>query len=256
MFLLLGVNSLLDNKKGWTYAFFALAVGCRPFSAVYIIAAFLYFAYKDRQSGFWNIVKSNMIAAIPLIIIAIIYMSYNFARFGNPLEFGHNYLPEFTTSEKGQFSFAYFLDNLKDLLRFGISFDEKMHLTFDQPFCFLIANPIILVAIYREIKEFFQTKIFCIPRLIFILSIVLNLMFICLHRTLGAWQFGARYTCDLVAVSFLTLFLTSKGADEEAKSLVTEGKTVDKVAFDRFEITMIAFGVILNVFGATIMWVY
>ena len=34
-------------------------------------------------------------------------MGYNLARFGNPLEFGHNYLPEFTRAADGQFSFAY-----------------------------------------------------------------------------------------------------------------------------------------------------
>ena len=40
-------------------------------------------------------------------LLAISYMALNDARFGNPFEFGHNYLPEFQRAEKGQFSLEY-----------------------------------------------------------------------------------------------------------------------------------------------------
>ena len=44
-------------------------------------------------------------------------MALNAARFGNPMEFGHNYLPEFVRAEKGQFSLSYAMGHLKQLLR-------------------------------------------------------------------------------------------------------------------------------------------
>ena len=47
-----------------------------------------------------------------MAVIALSYMILNFARFGNITEFGHNYLPEFTRSELGQFNIGYMAENL------------------------------------------------------------------------------------------------------------------------------------------------
>lgn len=50
-----------------------------------------------------------------MAVIALSYMILNFARFGNITEFGHNYLPEFTRSELGQFNIGYMAENLKNM---------------------------------------------------------------------------------------------------------------------------------------------
>ena len=47
-------------------------------------------------------------------------MILNYARFGSIFEFGHNYLPEFTEAENGQFSLQYALDNLPSLFKLPI----------------------------------------------------------------------------------------------------------------------------------------
>ncbi len=254
--MMLGINALLDDKRGWTYTFFALAVGCRPFSALYIIAAFIYFVLKDRNNGmnFGKMVKNNFLPLIPMMIIAIIYMSYNYARFRNPIEFGHNYLPEFTKTNTVKFSFRYVMDNLRGYLNPGIKFDDKLHVSFDQPFNFLIANPILFVGLYHAIKEDVKNKKICATRLIFIASVLVNFLLLCMHKTLGAWQFGARYTCDLIPIMFLTLFFVRKHSEENGEGLVLKGEKIERISLDKFELSMIAFGIILNVFGAVIMW--
>jgi len=40
-------------------------------------------------------------------------------------------------------------------------------------------------------------------------GILLGLVCLCMHRTLGGWQFGARYTCDLLP--FALLYIADKG---------------------------------------------
>ena len=69
--------------------------------------------------------------------MAAAYGAYNHVRFGNPFEFGHNYLPEFSFQGGIQFSFNHIAKNCKtfilsmpftkngenwELRRFGFSF--------------------------------------------------------------------------------------------------------------------------------------
>ncbi len=251
---MLGVNALLDNKKGLTYSFFALAVGCRPFSAIYLIVAFLYFILKEKKQNLEvkKMIKGNLLPIIPVIIIATIYMVYNYVRFRNPFEFGHNYLPEFSTEGGIQFSFSHFPENIKSILNLGIRFDDKLHINFNQPFNFLIANPIIIVAIYHAIKNIAKTHKISLTRLIFLSGGVAIILLTLLHRTLGGWQFGARYTCDIIPMMFLSLFFTR--TNENDKAIISDGEKIECISLDRFEIAVITFGIILNVFGAVIMW--
>lgn len=86
---------------------YALAVGCRPFNAVagLAVAALLW-----HRRVPWKKWIPGVCAGL---CIGLCYGLYNLARFGSFFEFGHNYLPEFTRSEHGQFSLAYFWDNAK-----------------------------------------------------------------------------------------------------------------------------------------------
>ena len=89
---------------------YALAVGCRPFNAVagLAVAALLW-----HRRVPWKKWIPGVCAGL---CIGLSYGLYNLARFGSFFEFGHNYLPEFTRSEHGQFSLAYFWDNAKLVL--------------------------------------------------------------------------------------------------------------------------------------------
>lgn len=88
-------------------------------------------------------------------------MLYNYARFGNVMEFGHNYLPEFTGSEKGQFSLSYILPNLYNLLLRPVTL--KAGLTLEYPlfdgFMFYIANPMFLIWFAAVVKDVCEKKL-------------------------------------------------------------------------------------------------
>ena len=239
LFCILAIDSFLKKKKTLVFFFLSLAVGCRPFSAIYMVMFFIYYIITDENKTFIKKILNIIKPLIPAIIVALCYMTYNFIRFDDILEFGHNYLPEFLEAEHGQFSLYYLLPNLKKLFFNIIHIHNNLNMSIDMPFCFLIANPVIIVYLYRSIRNIIKTKKIDILRLLIIISVFINIIMICMHRTLGAWQFGARYTCDILPFVFLGLLLLNKN---------------NKINLDKFEIICMIFGIILNIFGAIIMY--
>lgn len=236
---LLAIDAFLKNKKILVYLYLSLAVGCRPFSAIYIIMFFIYYLYTDKND---NKIIKNIISIIPVLIVGIIYMWYNYIRFENIFEFGHNYLPEFVNSKYGQFNLVYLLPNLRDFLFNKIHIDNKLNLHFDMPFSLLIANPIIMLYLYRTIKNIIKTKKIDMFKLIIFIFMLFNIILICMHKTLGGWQFGARYSCDILPFVFLGLILCKNKKENQIINL------------DKFEVMCIIFGIIINIFGTILMY--
>lgn len=236
---LLAIKAFLNNKKMFVYLCLGLAVGCRPFSALYMIMFFIYYLVKEKDTKVTKRIINNIKPVIPTIFIAGLYMWYNYIRFDNILEFGHNYLPEFINSQYGQFNSHYLLPNLKALFFNFVHIDNKLHITFDWPFSFFIANPAILLFYYRCFKNVFKIKKVDRLRVMIFASTLINIIFICMHDTLGAVQFGARYACDILPFIFLGIIWYKNSK-----------KKLIPIKLDRFEIFLIIFGIILNIFGA------
>ncbi len=260
----MAVDFLLKDKRIPMYTCLALAVGCRPFSAIYIVAAFIFCSIKDRNNNAKQFIKDNLIPIIPVLIIAIIYCVYNYVRFDNPLEFGHNYLPEFMEAQNGQFNIKYLTENLKQLF-FNPMFTDWDIEKINMPFCFLIANPFFIVCLYKAIKDIIKNHKISITRLLFFIGIVLNIVFLCIHKTLGGWQFGARYTCDFLAIAFLCMVISIKKQSKKDRDNVSiDDKTEDEnllpnetlapVTLNIFEYACLIFGIILNIYGITVLW--
>ena len=137
-------------------------------------------------------------------------MVLNFARFHNPLEFGHNYLTEFTEAENGQFSFAYMGENIKNLFRM-----PEMSLKgtweyqdFNGTNIFLI-SPIFISYVIYTIYALKSRKSERILTFIILGMIITELLCITAHRTMGGWQFGNRYTNDVLPLVFLGIVSVS-----------------------------------------------
>ena len=137
---LLAIYAFLNNKKVLVYFFLGLAVGCRPFSIIYLLMFFLYYVFNDKEKSLGKRLINNILPLIPTIMVGMVYMWYNYIRFDNIFEFGHNYLPEFMESEYGQFNIHYLLSNLKDLFFGKISINNKLNITFAMPFSCFIAK--------------------------------------------------------------------------------------------------------------------
>ncbi len=188
---------------------FALSVGCRPFNVLYGVLIGMgtlvqqYRAHKTPR----QVVKKLLPGVLAGLVIACAYGVYNLLRFGDPFEFGHNYLPEFSFQGGVQFSLSHVPNNLKNfVLRMPFySLDGGKTLNLQQfGFCMLIANPVLPLMLVWFFQDLFQgkkpVKGGCI-----LLTCLLHLFLLLLHRTFGGFQFGARYTCDLILYGALYL---------------------------------------------------
>ena len=216
-FLAQGLNMLLltacvyfaqQKMRVAAYAMAALAVGCRPFSVCMFLPLMAYFYMVDKDRPRADRIRGQIRPLIIPAFIALCYMLYNYVRFGNVLEFGHNYLPEFTESEKGQFSLSYILSNLYNLLLRPVTL--RADLTLEYPlfdgFMFYIANPMFLIWFAAVVKDVRQKKLDAV-RLCIVIAVLAELLLLCAHKTLGGWQFGARYTVDMLPMALMYLLL-------------------------------------------------
>lgn len=176
----------------------ALAVGCRPFYALLLA---LWLVWYARRFPAW---KKLLPPLLPAVLAAACMMGYNLARFGNPLEFGRSYLPEFVRSPEGQFSLTYLLQNLTNLLRpITLDGDLQLHFAIFNGFFFLAANPLFLLCLLRGIsvtvRRDTRNPALPLPTRGWVLALGggITVLLLCLHRTLGGWQFGTRYLIDL-----------------------------------------------------------
>ena len=216
-FLAQGLNMLLltacvyfaqQKMRVAAYAMAALAVGCRPFSVCMLLPLMAYFYTADKDRPMADRIGGQIRSLIIPVFIALCYMLYNYVRFGNVLEFGHNYLPEFTESEKGQFSLSYILPNLYNLLLRPVTL--RADLTLEYPlfdgFMFYIANPMFLIWFAAVVKDVLQKRLDAV-RLCIVIAVLIELLLLCAHKTLGGWQFGARYTVDMLPMALMYLLL-------------------------------------------------
>ncbi len=207
---LMAIYYALKGKGGLSLAFWSCAVGCRPMQGLYIpvILYLLYNAYKveDASLNLKIMIKKKWLCVIPMALIAISYMALNLARFGNPLEFGHNYLPEHTSSQYGQLHTIYIGDNLRTLFRMPkISFKGPWeYQQFNGTSIFLVSPVFIAYAVYT-ILAFLKNRGDKKLLLLTFGMIVLEIITLCSHVTMGGWHFGHRYINDVIPLVVLSL---------------------------------------------------
>jgi hypothetical protein len=233
------VYFIMGNKR-WehilSYLFWALSVGCRPFHAIYF-PYLLYRTYKvicpNGEKINFKLINKLVITMMPAIIIGITMMVYNYFRFDNPLEFGHNYLPAFTEYEYGQFDIHYFAENCKNTVR--LPRIENGLLQFDrlEGNNFLIVNPIYILLILAMIKYRKNKEAWFLFGLI-----VVNALLLLVHKSMGALQFGLRYFIDMIPWMLILLLLNREFKEKVHTILIG------------------LFGVSINVYGTWWFWIY
>ncbi len=198
---------LCKTSAAWSTGLFclALAVGCRPFQAVYIVPG-LWMACRNIQGR--NKIRMPIQRAlirvlylcVPAILVGLGYGLYNMARFGSFFEFGHTYLPEF--QEYGpQFSLSYFPENLKNVFRLPWIEEGRLNFPRFNGFAFYLVNPLFLLALGAAVQGLCKKRFRTLDVLL-ALCLVLHFNLLLLHRTFGGWQFGARYLIDLCPALF------------------------------------------------------
>lgn len=218
--------ALISSPKKWCWGlslfFAALAVGCRPFTVLFLpfLLWELYQHIRKDGTAKFQVFKRFSLYLIAPAMVAVSLMAYNYARFGNPLEFGHNYLPEFVNSENGQFSLAYLPQNLTQIFQLPEFIWKNISVLGTKIFvpagvkfnmytasAFYLVNPVILVFIVFVFTNCLKSR----DKLTDISWLCIFLIFIlvtCMHKTLGGCQFGARYFIDMIP--YLALYLSKQ----------------------------------------------
>ena len=210
--------------------FYALSVGCRPFT-VCLGPALLAMYLTEQRGQLRHSLRRLVPGFCTGLAIAACYAAYNYARFGNPFEFGHNYLPEFTRAEHGQLSLAYVAQNSPTLF-FGspVSITDS-GLRFNIfGFSMFLSCPILICGAVWFIRDAAKKQL-TPAKWIILLTSAANVFLLLMHRTLGGHQFGMRYALELIPMCF-------------AYQLLSKPRRIT-----RWEWALMGFGLIFNLIG-------
>ena len=208
LFSVSAVAAMRRNLPTLSCLLYALSVGCRPFSICLGPVLLMLYLRLRRGDG----ARDKLLRLAPGLIlglgVAACYATYNYARFGNIFEFGHNYLPEFTRAKYGQFSFHYIANNWFTLF-FGSPVTLRQgRLAINQfGFSMFLSCPILLCNVVWLIDDIVKRR-FTREKLVILAMGALNVLLLLMHRTLGGYQFGLRYALELVPLCFAYLLIS------------------------------------------------
>lgn len=204
-----------EGKSGRALFLWAASVGCRPMQVLFLPLLLILLYRREREktpeATVMQLILQRWYRVLPAGIVAVSYILLNYLRFGNILEFGHNYLPEFVRADYGQFHISYVPDNVISLLRLPrFTEDGRLYIDSFGNLNFMIVSPIVLVmlmgtgyAIYKKNKQLMLLGI-----LVLLLSAG-YLLIVTMHRTMGGWQFGNRYAIDILPYVYLCVSVFS-----------------------------------------------
>lgn len=168
--------------------------------------------------------------------IALSYCSYNYIRFNDPFEFGHNYLPEFTGAGNEQFGLQYLQENAYNIFLRPVTLlgDASLDIPQFNGFMFFVANPIFIIWFVMVIRDVSSKKM-TLEKILLIIGFSATLLLLLSHKTFGGWQFGARYTVDLLPFVLLYFLFSNKGKPA------------------KWEFFLGSFALLFNLYGAVFM---
>lgn len=256
LFTIAAIERMQSNKPTAALFCFALSVGCRPFQALYGPILILYGTRKNKLStevvrkpqtplDNYSIqkdipqVKEAIRKMLPGIIIvcsiATIYAFYNYLRFDNIFEFGHNHLPEFSSQGGVQFSLNHLAKNIKTFV-LGLPFRiEQGNLEMNRfGFSLFLANPILISLQIRFGYDLIKKQVTGLQLTIYA-TFVLHALLLLTHRTCGGFQAGARYFID--CIPYVLLYMLNSQNEEK------------QLNFQAAEYILLCLGFILAVFG-------
>lgn len=242
-----------EGKGGLSLGFWACAVGCRPMVVVYLpLLMYLICRHYRRTRPEWRLgtlICNKWYWGVAPMLIAASYMALNYARFGSIVEFGHNYLPEFTREgATPQFSLQSLWPNLQLYLRLPqFHSDGRVGFWALEGNAFYLQNPLFLTAfaalLWRvgcscarmrrgdRVQRPSQRR--WVVMVMLPLLLALHVIWICCHSTLGAVQFGNRYLVDTLPYLYLGLLWWMP----------------NDVRFIRWHMPLVCYGMCLHVVG-------
>lgn len=201
---LMSIYYAKTDKKGLSVFTLCCAAGCRPFQIIYLpLIIYIYIHNSERKVvNLKEYLLTRTYVFIPSAVLVMSYAILNFLRFGNIFEFGHNFLPEFTNSEYGQFHYTYILQNLYNLVRLPeFHFDTKMNIPQFNGMNILVCFPIIIWCMFVVYKTNAAKKF----NLLVVLCMALHILSLVSHKTMGGYHYGNRYIIDVLPAVYATV---------------------------------------------------
>ena len=268
LFSISAIAAIQSDRPTLACLLYALSIGCRPFTICMGPVLLMMYLCGDpraalparegrphafrlgpiqmnlsvRHSQDSSELRRKLLRLLPGIFvglcIAAAYAVYNYVRFDSVFEFGHNYLPEFTRAEHGQFSLHYIAKNWRTLF-FGapFSFEENTIVLYPFGFSMFISCPILICNLAWVVMDVVKRR-FTQQKLLIVLMSALNVFLLLLHRKLGAHQFGLRYAIELIPLSFAYLLLSP-----------------ERARISRWETALLSFGLVFNLIGGSLVHV-
>ncbi len=191
---------------------YALSVACRPFNALYGIPIFLIYISINARQGvkFGDTVESLSPGVALGLLVAAALGLYNYVRFGDFVEFGHNYLPEFSFQGGTQFSLSHIAGNAGTFL-LGLPFSIEGGAVKFRMFGYsvFLACPMLLLMTVWFACDLIKKRM-TRERVVVFACFVVHLLLLLTHRTFGGFQLGARYAVDVMPYAFLYLLLKTE----------------------------------------------
>ncbi len=228
-------SSVRKTSMGAGLLCIAFAVGCRPFQALYV-PTLLFMCWKNVGGAKLADLKKMLPIVLLPALVALAYALYNYARFANPLEFGHNYLPEFAEQrENGQFSVYYIADNWRNIWRLPRITSNGLEFPMAYGFAFWLCNPLFVLFAYSMVCAALARGMQAVDGIIGF-TVCAHFFLLLMHGSFGGVQFGTRYLCDLVLAMFFVFARQTRFRNAPWQR--------------RLESGIMLFGIGFNVYGA------
>ncbi|MFI5183397.1 MAG: hypothetical protein ACHQNV_03285 [Vicinamibacteria bacterium] len=210
---------LLNPRRGLLgpaagYVLLSLAVGCRPLLVLFGPM----FVVLDHRTNGTRLGRALVRAALGMAPVLLALALYNWARFDNPLEFGHNYLPWAEELPHGIFSLHYLPWNAYHAFLHMPQWGwEWPYLRFDTlGTAFWLDNGVLVLAMAALFRA---GALDAAVRWTSAATLLLILVGVLMYESTGNRQFGARYFIDLLPGAFAVFALAYKRFDRWALAL-------------------------------------
>lgn len=249
---LLTVAAIERTQKGKmtpALILFALSVGCRPFNILYGPLLIAYGIHRHMRGLKIKQIVGELLPGVLIgLSIAALYMLYNYIRFDNLLEFGHSYLPEFSTQGGAQFALWHIPIQIRTFI-WGLPFTQSAEgLVFSQfGFSLFLASPIFICFVLWGILDAVKRRVSLLTAAVFAVW-ALHTLLLLSHRTVGGFQYGARYFVDCIPYVLLYLLLRRQRfyAVAPTSPVIPQTRWV--------EYALLAAGLVHNIIGASLFF--
>lgn len=224
---LMAIFYAVNGKGGLSLFFWACSIGCRPLQILYL-PLLLYILYRylkkeDPNRTCISMIKEKFLWAVPVALVALTFMALNMARFGNPAQFGHDYLPCYTRDDTRQFKLSYIQENVKTLFRlptYGPD-DQLLHFQiFNGNNIFLVSPLFASYLIYLIRKIMCKQKVDGIFMIALPVLVILHILALCTHDTMGGFHFGHRYINDTLPYVYWAVLVFAGTKERQQKTIV------------------------------------